>query len=424
MIQPPVSETTRRRLMATLFSAQSVFNAAQNVSFSLLPLAAVYLTGTEATAGLPTTIVLAGRALIAYPIGWLMDRLGRRRGIALGLLLSVIGAGLCAAAIAWQSFALFCLGGLLNGMGRGAGEQSRYAAADVELPARAARAIGTIVFAGTIGAVVGPLLIAPSERWATTQGIAELTGPYALTSVLSFVAFLVIYAFLRPDPLEISRRLAHNSVSTVDGNIPARGQRTIFSDPNVQLAVFTLGASQLVMTLIMVITPLHMSHSHHSTQSITWVVMAHTLGMFGLSSVTGWLVNRYGKPLMILLAGLILAASAVMAPMATTVPMLAAALFLLGLGWNFGFVAGSALLSSALSASERGKTQGVSETLVAVAAAAGSISTGVAFHWGGLLAVCMIGLALSLALIVALGWLRRGGQPADVNIDTSRAHTR
>lgn len=170
------------------------------------------------------------------------------------------------------------------------------------------------------------------------------------------------------------------------------------------LAVATLTIAQLVMTLIMVITPLHMAHHHHDTTAISLVVMAHTLGMFGLSGVTGWLVVRIGKLPVIVIGALILAVSAVLAPLSNNAWMLAFALFLLGLGWNFDFVAGSALLSGALATGERGKTQGVSKTFVAVAAATGAFATGIAFQWGGLLAVCMIGLALTLALIAALFW--------------------
>lgn len=382
--------------MATLFSAQSVYNAAQIIAFTPLPLAAVYLTGSEASAGLPSTITLVGRALIAYPIGWLMGKLGRRLGISLGFSLSVLGALLSAIALLRGSFLLFCLGALLNGFGRGTGEQSRYAAADIVPPARSARAIGTIVFAGTVGAIVGPLLLAPSERAAEMSGLIALSGPYFMTAALSFISFVIIFLFLRPEPMHTVQLEDDGRTST-----PGRPMSTIFADRTVQLAVLALGVSQLVMTMIMVITPLHMAHENHSTQAVSWVIMAHTLGMFGLSGVTGWMTTRFGARPVIALGGIVLVASAILAPLAHTVPLLALALFLLGLGWNFGFVAGSALLSSAVSPNERGRTQGISETLVAVAAAAGSFSTGPAFQRGGYVTVSMIGLALAMALLAA-----------------------
>lgn len=400
-----VSESVRRRLMATLFASQSVMSAAQGASFAILPLAAVHLTGSEALAGVPTTITLVGRALIAFPIGWLMDRMGRRLGITLGLVPAVIGAAIAAAALITGSFVWFCVGALLTGMGRGTAEQSRYAAADIETAQRAAKAIGAIVFASTIGAVFGPLLLPPAEQMADERGVVGLAGPFVLTAALSLSSLLIIFTFLRPDPQEISQRRARTEPI---GALTIRSQREIFHEPIVRLAVSTLVISQLVMTLIMVITPLHMAHAHHSTQAISWVVMAHTLGMFGLSSVTGWLVVRVGKLPVILMGALVLAVSALLAPISNSVWMLAFALFLLGLGWNLGFVAGSALLAGALTMGEKGKTQGVSETFVAIAAAAGSLATGIAFQWGGLIAVSMIGLALSLALTAWLFWSRRG----------------
>jgi MFS family permease len=408
-----VALPVQRRLMATLFTAQSISNAAQVVAFTSMPWAAVFLTGSEVYAGVPATITLAGRALIAYPIGWLMDRLGRRLGIALGLSMSIVGAFLCAWALLAGSFALFCTGALINGFGRGTGEQSRYAAADIVPPERASSAIGTLVFAGTIGAVLGPLLIAPAQRAAGARGLAELSGPYLLTAAFSFVAFALIFVFLRPDPVTLRQRRddAHAAAATVPAR-PARTLREVFAVPAVQFAVLALAISQLVMTMIMIITPLHMTHEAHSTDAVAWVIMAHNLGMFGLASVTGWLTARAGPYAMVLAGALVLALAAVLAPITHSVAGLAMALFLLGLGWSFAFVAGSALLVEAVDGSERGATQGASETLVAVAAAAGSFSTGPAFQWGGYVAVAMVGLALALALVAAQFWARRSARIA------------
>jgi MFS family permease len=405
-----VAERVQRRLMVTLFSSQSVYSAAQIVSFTPLPLAAVYLTGSEVYAGIPATITLVGRAIIAYPIGWFMGRYGRRVGISFGFALSVIGALLCVSALVVGSFSLFCLGALVNGFGRGTGEQSRYAAADIVVPARASRAIGTIVFAGTIGAVLGPLLITPATRFAESSGLPVLAGPYVIAAALSFVAFALIFIFLRPDPSTLSQAREAANPDPVES--ATRAMRQIFADPTVQLAVLALTISQLVMTLIMVITPLHMAHESYTTQQIAWVIMAHTLGMFGLSGVVGMLTTRYGRLPMIFLAGVILAISAILTPFAQSVPILALALFLLGLGWNFGFVAGSALLAESVTGAERTQVQGITETLVAAAAATGSFATGPTFQWGGIVAISMLGLAMSLALVTGLFMHRRVPHPA------------
>ncbi|MFN8444257.1 MAG: MFS transporter [Caldilineaceae bacterium] len=393
---PSIRQSTRNRLLITLFVAASIFNAAQIASFTMLPITATELTGGESQAGLPATIVLLGRALIAYPIGWLMDKLGRRLGIAMGFAMSVLGMVVCVLAIGQGSFVGFCLGALMNGMGRGTGEQSRYAAADVSLPERSASAVGWIVFAGTIGSVAGPWLLPFAEKWAELWNLPSLAGPFAVTGVLSAVSSLIIFFLLFPDPKHISQRMqAERPVL----NSHVRSQREIFADPTVRLAVVALTISQLVMTLIMVVNPLHMKHLHYELTDIAFVTMAHTLGMFLFAGATGWMVSKFGRLPMIVLGGLVLSASAILAPLARGVPMLAVALFLLGLGWSFGYVAASSLLSSALSPGERGRTQGISETLVAFAAAMGSYSTGPAFGWGGIVAVSMIGLIFSLFLI-------------------------
>jgi MFS family permease len=397
----PLPEPLQNRLMAVLFSSQSVFSAAQIIAFTPLPLAAVFLTGSEAAAGLPSTITLVGRAIVAFPIGWLMDKLGRRLGISLGLGASVVGTLLCALALIQGSFALFLFGALLNGFGRGTSEQSRYAAADIRPGPRAAKAIGTIVFAGTIGAIFGPLLIAPAENAALARGLPELAGPYFITSALVFVSFALIFLFLRPEP----RPIAH---AADQPEAEGRTLRTIFGDRTVQFAVATLGISQLVMVMVMVITPLHMRHEAYSTQAIALVIAAHNLGMFALSGLTGWLSATYGKLPVIVLGGVTLAISAIMTPFVESVALLAVAMFLLGLGWNFGFVAGSALLAGAVTGSERGRTQGTAETLVAAAAALGSFGSGIAFYWGGMIAVSAIGLALSLAMAAARLLVRPG----------------
>jgi len=164
--------------------------------------------------------------------------------------------------------------------------------------------------------------------------------------------------------------------------------------------------SQLVMTLIMVITPLHMNYLNHSTAAISGVIMAHTLGMFGLSSVTGWLIDKYGRISIIIIGAVILVAASLLTPISTTLPLLTFALFLLGLGWNFCFIAGSSLLSDTLHVTERGRAQGASDTLVALSSGVGSLATGAVFALGGIIAVSGAGLAFTLALFALILWTR------------------
>jgi MFS family permease len=170
--------------------------------------------------------------------------------------------------------------------------------------------------------------------------------------------------------------------------------------------------SQLVMALLMVITPLHMHRHNHAHTNISLVLAAHTLGMFGLSSLTGWLIEYTSRHTVIVAGGLVLALSSVLTPFSPQLAPLAVALFLLGLGWNFCFIAGSSLLADALAPGERGRAQGANEMVVALFAGAGSLSSGAAFAYGGITTVSALGLAMSVLLVGLSIWsLRRQATP-------------
>ncbi|MCP4168837.1 MAG: MFS transporter [Chloroflexi bacterium] len=188
----------RRRLIWTLFAGQSLLGAAQIAAFTLMPIAAAELSGSASTAGLPATSFLIGRAMVAYPMGWLMSRYGRRPGLVLGYAMAVLGFVLGASALILQSFIGFCAAAALLGMGRAASDQSRYAAADVEVPARKAKAISTVVLAGVVGAIIGPLLVAPSGEFAERRGFDAFIGPYVVGAVLALLALILTEFLLVP----------------------------------------------------------------------------------------------------------------------------------------------------------------------------------------------------------------------------------
>ncbi|MDQ3247700.1 MAG: MFS transporter, partial [Chloroflexota bacterium] len=403
MPNPPVDPAVQRRITVTLFVVQSIFGAALIATFTLTSIVAARLSGFESLAGVPSTLVLGGRALIGYPIGWIMDRYGRRPAFVIGYALGAVGMLISVSGIVQASFWLFCAGAGVIGMGRGISEQTRYAAAEVYPPHQRAKVIGWLVFAGTIGSIGGPLLVPPSSGWVARFGLDPQTGPFVLAAVLSVFALALTFFFLRPDPLVIGRQM-DDAQQTKHNTAPARPLREIFAGSAVRLAVAAMVIGQLVMTSIMVITPLHMAHHNHGLQAVSWVLMAHTLGMFGLATVTGWLIDRLGRASMIMIGGATLAVASLLTPVSTNMWVLAFALFLLGLGWSFCFVAGSALFSDSVAAHERGRAQGFSETWVALASGAGSLGTGVAFHYGGIVMVSAIGLAFSLIFLAGAFW--------------------
>lgn len=415
MTQPigaTIPNPVRNRIAAILFVAQCFFSASTIAAFTLSPIIVSQLSGSEATAGWPNTIGLIGRAAFAYPFGRMLDLYGRRISLYTGYGLAVIGATVSALAIFGNSFLGFMAGALLIGMARASGDQSRYVAAEVYPLARRARIIGVIVFAGTVGAVLGPRLVPVSGAWMMARGVSEFVGPFVAAGLLTFVSTFAVFVWLRPDPKAlgeaVAREEAESDPDSIENRVPDRRSLSdIFAAPMVQLAILAMTLGFFVMAFVMVITPLHMNHHDHNTEAIANVIMLHTLGMFGVAPLTGWLIDRFGRISIILIGAAILLLSCILAPISLRVPILGVALFLLGLGWNFCYVAGSSLLLNALAAHERGRAQGASEAIVAVGAGSASLSVGLVFQQGDYLAVSAIGVAFSILLIVLTLWLVR-----------------
>ena len=401
------SLTAPQRITATLFAAQAVFSAAGGASFTVLTISAATLSGNAAYAGIPGAAMLFGRALAAYPIGWLMDAAGRRPALALGYFMGVVGAVVGAVAIMGGSYAGLVAGAAVFGMSRVASDQSRYVAAEVHPADRRGRIIGRIVFAGTIGAVGGPLIVRVSTALAEGAGIEPFAGPWLAAAVLVGVAVTLILTFVRPDPRDMAIGSPLN-VGTRGGgpDADARPLREIFRAFNVRVAVLAMLVGQLVMVMVMTIAPLHLHNHGHVPFTISIAVAVHTVGMFGLAALTGRMVDRYGRMPVIALGAAQLVAASVLTPFSADLGVMLLAMFLVGYGWNMCFVAGSSLLIDGLSPRERGRTQGAGDALAAVAAASGSLATGVAFSAGGMSWVGAAALAGSLVLVTVLA--RRG----------------
>lgn len=397
-------ERIRRRIVSALFVSQVLFTAANIAAFTLGPIIAADLGGGDGYAGLPSTLSLLGRAALAYPAGWLMDRAGRRLGLSLGFLIGIAGAFMSALAVRNGSLGLFFGAAFALGGMRAAGEQSRYVAAEIFPRARRARIIGLIVFAGAIGSVGGPLLIAPGTRLAERLAYPANAGPFLIAIVLAALALAFTFVFVRPDPLQLQMQQDRQDGAP---HGPAPRVRDLLRQPAVRLGLMALAIGQLVMVLLMVLTPLHMDHQAHDTETISLVIMAHTLGMFGLSWLTGWLVERLGRHAVIALGAVTLAVSGLMTPLVATVPLLALALFLLGLGWNFCFVAGSALVADAAAGPAQARLQGTTEMVAAVASGAGSLPAGLLYSWSAMGIPSVLGILLALLLLAALVWHRR-----------------
>lgn len=405
-----ISLSTQIRLNTTLFLAHGSLIAANVASFTLMPIIAMQLMG-ESAAGVPSTISMVGRAAAGYPMGWLMAKLGRRMGLGLGYLVAVLGGLLAFFSIGWESFFGFCLGMGLLGAGRATSEQARFVAAEITRSENRAKVLGIIVAAGIVGGVGGPLLVAPTEEWLIGLGFPEGSGAYGLTVILALAALVLIMTLLYPEPQILSRIIQQeedraNPEQAQVSHVEMRPFKEIMSEPRVMLAMASLVIGQFVMVWLMVIMAVHMKNNAHTLAAVALVIAYHNAGMYAFSWAVGFVVDRIGHIATIIAGTFILAMSTIMSPLSAAFPNLAAAMFLVGLGWSFTYVAGSSLLSNALTPDERSQIQGASESLLSAAGGLGSLGTGVIYAIGGMAFVGVLGLVVSIVLLLFVAWYR------------------
>ncbi len=378
---------------------QSLTAAAIIAAATVLTIVATDLTGDPSLAGVPSAVIQLSMALAALVWGTLWDRLGRRNGLTAALLLGVAGAGLAAAGTELGLIWAFGLGIIGIGAMRAGTLLSRFVAAEVSPPDGRGRAISVVVWAGTVGAVVGPLLVAPSSSWAASLGLNELTGPILVAVPLIGLSTLFAFGGLRPEPTELAKQVAEANPLPKAADQNSRSVRELIRLPGVYVAVITVVLAQAVMIMLMGITSLYMRDIGHSLGDISVVFSAHTLGMFAFAPISGSLADRLGRGPVMIAGALVILLSVVVAPVSPIVPLIAFGLFLLGLGWSFSFVAGSALLSDQLSPAERSKTQGANDMLVGFASGIGSLASGVIYASWGYWAVALAG-----GVLIAIGF--------------------
>jgi MFS family permease len=398
-----------KKITAVLFLVQSLSSAGFIAVFTVNALVGVELSGQPALAGLPETVRVLGQALAALAWGYTMERIGRRRGFTLGQVVGVAGSGIAGAAVIARSFPVFLVGLLLMGIARASADLGRFAAAEVHLPTERGRAISNVVLGGTVGSVVGPLLAGVMGKWSLGAGFPELAGAYGVGFLVWGVAGILVFTGLRPDPRDVGRELARLNPHTVPHPGRTRALSEILRQPGVIVAIVTVVFAQMVMVMLMVMTSVHMKAHEHTLTAVSLVISVHAFGMYAFSIISGRMTDRWGRgPVIILGSGILILSCLMAAPSAGLLPLLIA-LFLLGLGWNFAYVAGSTLLADQLSPTERAKTQGFNDLLLGFAAAAGSFGSGLVFAVGG---YGILGVAAASAALVPLGlavwWQMRG----------------
>ncbi len=411
MPQAPVDVArVQRTTLATLSAAQVLGGIAIAGSIPAGALIAASLGG-DVAAGLAQTAGVLGAALVALPLARLALSRGRRISISTGYATGAIGALLVIAGGVQKSTALVLIGCLFVGAASAAGYQARYGAIDLAVPDRRARALSIVVWATTLGAVLGPNLLEVSGNVALAVGLPQLTGAYLLAFAVLAIAVLLLMTLLRPDPYLLSRALADEASGNVaatprlrDGLAHLRGHRLAV------LGVIGLSIGHVVMVMVMVMTPVHMSHVDVSLQLIGLVISVHVLGMYALSPVVGWLVDRLGRvPMLMVGAAVLLIACLVSALVpANSVVGLSIGLFLLGLGWSCTLIAGSTLLTEQVEQADRPSVQGLADLVMNVAGALGGVIAGIIVLKSSYTVLCLAAIVPVLVLAaLCLPWLRR-----------------
>lgn len=371
---------------------------------AITSLLASEMLGSDTLAGIPAAAATLGTAIAATPLALRSKRRGRRSGIWRGYLIALIGSGLGFAAGQAGYFWLLVLAMALIGAGNASNLQNRFSAADLASEERRARDIALVVWVGTIGAVLGP----PGALWAnrvgTGLGLVNWVSPMLLGVIGSLLAGLTVLLFLRPDPLVLA--------GGVDRQAP-RGQplreaglaiRAVWPNPRARLAIAALALSQMAMVAVMTMTPLHMRDHGHAEMS-TLVIAVHVLGMFGLSPLIGRWADRWGRERTLWIGGATLGIGTLAAVGAGYVPAyIFLGLFLLGIGWSFALISGSALLTESLPLSQRVGAQGLSDVTMSLFGALAALSSGfvketAGFHW-------LANLATLTAVVIVLAALR------------------
>lgn len=373
---------------------------------AVVSLLASDMLGSDRLAGLGSAAFTLGAAAISIPLAAFMRRRGRRPGLIAALLIGALGAGVAATGGQLRWFPLFVFGMFLFGSGQAATLQARYVAADLALDHDRARAIGAIVWIGTLGAVFGPTFTPLEKRFGEWLGLDEYIGPYLFAGALFTLGAVVYFVALRPDPLVLVGGTDPDAERTRPIRQVRRSYGVIRSSPGAMLGLVAMAGSQAAMVGVMTMTPPHMKDHDHADLSAL-VIAVHILGMFGLAPLVGRFVDRVGAVRAIQIGAIVLGTGTVAAVVAGYVPaMIFVGLFLLGLGWNLGLIGGTTLLTASVPTSARVEAQGTGDLTLSFCGAVAALGSGFVKESAGFHILADLATLLAAAML-AYAWLTR-----------------
>ena len=380
----------QRRTLRVLFVTQIISGVGVAIGASVGALLAAELAGVGLS-GVAQSALVVGAALFALPAAAIVYRQGRRSSLAAAYLVAAVGSVIVVVAAMRGSIPLLFVGFFLLGGASTANLQARYAAVDLAPATLRGRHLSLIVWATTLGAVVGPTLAPLAGASLGRYGVPTLAGPFLFSAVLFGLAALLLVLFLRPDPAMVARSaLGDPSAAAPDARQPGTraALRIVRSQPSARLGVSAMAIGHLVMVGVMAMTPVHIHGAGHDathTLRIVGVVLSfHIAGMFAFAPIVGWLTDKLGRrPVILVGIALLLGACALAGTAGHDPTRLAVGLMTLGLGWSATMIAGSTLVSESVPVELRAAAQGLSDLVMGLAGAAAGAVSGVIVHaWG------------------------------------------
>ena len=395
--QQPDLQAIQRKTVRVLTAGQVFSGFGLGSTLSIGSLLALELSGTTAWAGAAATFSTLGAAAWAIPLARRAYARGRRVALATGAAIAITGASLIITATALKFFPLLLVALFLLGAGSATGLQARFAATDLPANKSTARDLSIVVWATTVGAVVGPNLFGPGEILGAWLGLPEMTGPFFITILSQITATCIFWFGLRPDPLQTAQKLGDAKAAKPKLSIGTAIQ-TLREHPVAAYAVATIALSHMVMVSVMSMTPAHLEQHGASLAVVGFTISIHIGGMYAFSPIFGWLADKFGKIKTVLIGQTIYVAALLFAGIGMeNEQSVLLGLFLLGLGWSASTVSASALLSSSLPAEQKTNVQGMSDSLMNLSGALGGAVAG-----SIMAALMFVGLNLSAMAPVSL----------------------
>jgi MFS family permease len=403
--EPNVPALQRRTLLVLILS-QISGTIGVGVAPSIGILLAGQVTDSETWAGLARVAATLGTALLGIPLGTLAARRGRRVALSTGWAIATVGGLVLMAAAQWSLAVPMFVGLFLFGAGSAVTMQARFAATDLEAPARKARSLSLVVWMATIGMVLGPNLGVPGEAISRMTGLTDYSSAFLLAVIFSAIAAVVVFVFMRPDPMLVSAQLSPAQQQTDDGQQAGALiglLHEVRTNRLARIATVAIIVSQVVMTAVMTMTPVHVVHNGGTVTLVGVTISLHIFGMYALSPLAGALTDRHGNRFTMTIGLTVFLISLLIGVFwSKSMTMVVVSLVLLGVGWCFVNVSASALFARAVSSERRASFQGGVDALsylfgAAAAFASGPLQALTGFSTLNLVAVaCLIPLAMVL----------------------------